>query len=273
MSYCLFSELYEILILPPCDEKFRRMDILFDDFKSGTAKLNHDTEIHPIETPSYLGICKVVAGAKVPKRRNLGTDEGRKILLHAVAHIEYSAIDLALDHAYRFRNLPVEYYHDWLLTAIEEKKHFLMLQNLLHDLGSYYGEYSVHDGLFLAGARSAHDLAMRMAAVPRYMEANGLDAHPQIRQKLSGFNDDFARKILNTLQTIEEEEVAHVARGNRWFEFACAQQGYSQSDFIDLVAQAVPGAKFERKTMNLQARLKAGFSQEELDRVFLSNNA
>ncbi|MCS6984597.1 MAG: ferritin-like domain-containing protein [Leptospiraceae bacterium] len=223
-----------------------------------------ESPVECLREPSYAAFCTIVQGSQVPKRKHLDSQKGRIALLHALAHIEYSAIDIALDHAYRFRHMPLAYYRDWVLTAKEEARHFILLQELLGELDSYYGALPVHSGLFMAAYRSQDSLAKRMAALPRYMEANGLDATPQIIAKLEPYQDKFSLKIIQALQIILEDEIIHVQRGDLWFRYALTREGHLLSDYQKLVSQAVPGAKLARKDFNREARLKAGFSIEEL---------
>ncbi len=267
MGMDFFTQLWWLLNESDIPQKIHGLQTVWESFQRGECLLYHETATYPWEKPSYAVFCNVVPGSQVPKRRRLDTHEGKIILLHAIAHIEYSAIDLAIDHAYRFRHLPLDYYHDWLLTAIEEARHFSILNELLHELNSYYGALPVHDGLFRAGHRSQSSLALRMAAVPRYMEANGLDAHPLLLQKLKEHSDPFSKKIHQALELIAQEEIEHVKRGNRWFRYACAKEGIDETEYKNLVLQAVPGAKFAKEP-NLEARRRAGFGETELHSLF-----
>lgn len=225
--------------------------------------------VRPVENPSFEKICKIVHGSQVAKRRHLGTDEGRIIFLHALAHIEYSAIDLALDSAYRFRTLPPQFYEDWFRVALDEARHFNMLNGLLRDLGSHYGALTVHTGIHDAMARSADSLRRRMAATHRHLEANGLDAHPDLARKFEGFTDAMAAEIRKALKIIFDDEINHVAAGDFWFRYACALDGVSPEIFTSDVEKAIPGTKFGRKSLNISARKLAGFTDGELQ--FLSS--
>ncbi|WP_422664358.1 DUF455 family protein, partial [Sulfuricurvum kujiense] len=147
--------------------------------------MTRDSATKPIvfTHPSYREHCTIIDPKEVPRRTKLNTSQGQVLLLHAIAHIEYSAIDLALDAVYRFRNCGEKFEMDWLVVADDEVRHFEMIESLLKELGGYYGEYPVHDALFEASMRTL-DLYERMAVVPRYLEANGLDATPLILRKL-----------------------------------------------------------------------------------------
>ncbi|MBN8220435.1 MAG: ferritin-like domain-containing protein [Spirochaetes bacterium] len=223
-----------------------------------------ETPVQPVGNPSFAKICQIVHGSQVGKRRNLGTTEGRIIFLHALAHIEYSAIDLALDSAYRFRGLPPQFYEDWFTVALDEARHFAMLNGLLRKLGSYYGALAVHTGIHDAMARSATSLRRRMAATHRHLEANGLDAHPELARKFAGFTDTAASEIRQALKIIFDDEIKHVAAGDFWFRYACALDGASTDIFTEDVTQAIPGTKFGRKSLNISARKQAGFTDSEL---------
>lgn len=227
--------------------------------------------VDPVGEPSYIKICRIVHGSEVPKRRHLGTDEGRIIFIHALAHIEYSAIDLALDSAYRFRGLPPQYYEDWFRVARDEARHFAMLNELLGTWGSRYGALPVHTGIHDATARSETSLRRRMAATHRHLEANGLDAHPELARKFEAFTDANAGKIRAALKIIYDDEIGHVAAGDFWFRYACSLDGVSTDVFTGDVATAIPGTKFGRKSLNISARKKAGFTDAEL--AALSGNA
>lgn len=266
-----FLTLWEIICSSKINEKLEKLKNLTDEFlQNESFDLDWQSKIEPLNKPSYANFCKIVPGSQVPKRRRLNTKEGRIILVHALVHIEYSAIDLALDHAYRFRYLPREYYVDWLLTAKEEARHFCQLNEILEEFGSFYGELPVHDGLFRAAQRSQDSLAKRMAAVPRYMEARGLDAHPQIMAKLASFKDEWAIRFSQILQVIAEEEIEHVKRGDKWFRYALKKEGLNLSDYRKFVEDAIPGAKIYRSDLNFPARIQAGFSLEELNEYLIT---
>ena len=188
------------------------------------------------------------------------------MLLHSIAHIEYSAIDLALDAAYRFSGLPKEYYDDWLEVAEDEIRHFRMIETLLHEVGGVYGEYSVHDGLFEA-MRKTPTLLSRMAVVPRYLEAGGLDANPKIIQKLSKFKDQFAQKMIDAQEIILAEEISHVQKGDKWFKYACDLDGKNYDIYFKILKEIMPNSAKKKNFINKEARLEAGFSCEELNQI------
>jgi uncharacterized ferritin-like protein (DUF455 family) len=201
----------------------------------------------------------LVDASQVP-RRSPFTVEGRSALLHAVAHIEFNAIDLALDAAWRFGGLPQAYYLDWLRVAAEEAHHFSLLQAHLATLGHGYGDYPAHDGLWTMARRTADDLVARMALVPRTLEARGLDATPPMQARLARAGDARAVEIL---EVILRDEVGHVAIGNHWYRHACAQRGLDPVAHYPVLA-ARHGAPRLKGPFNLEARARAGFTPEEM---------
>lgn len=194
-------------------------------------------------------------------RRRLGTVAGRVALLHAVAHIEFVAIHLAWDHLYRFPELPDAYYCDWLEVAGEEALHFQMLRDLLRAFGADYGDLPVHGGLWSVAVDTAADLPARMALVPRYMEARGLDVTPGMIERLVAVGDHASVAVL---QRILNDEVEHVRKGTRWFQYACTQAGIAPEDYFQTtVRQYFRGAV--RGPFNYEMRVVAGFTQPEID--------
>jgi uncharacterized ferritin-like protein (DUF455 family) len=198
--------------------------------------------------------------AKDVPTRSPFTLEGRAALLHAIAHIEFNAINLALDAVWRFGGLPRDYYADWLRVASEEALHFTLLRNHLIALGHDYGGFDAHDGLWSMAQRTAHDLVARMALVPRTLEARGLDATPPLQAKLARAGDTRAVEILDL---ILRDEIGHVAIGNRWYRWACERDGL---DPVALYPQLVErhDAPRLRPPFNLGARRAAGFSDDEI---------
>ena len=197
---------------------------------------------------------------KSVKHRKLTTPEGRAGLVHAIAHIEFNAINLALDAVYRFRDMPDQYYHDWLLVAAEESKHFSLLHTRLKNLGHDYGDFPAHNGLWEMAVRTDHDVLTRMALVPRVLEARGLDVTPGMIRRLEQVNDT---ETIEILEIILQEEIGHVAIGSRWFEYCCLHENVEpKSTFIALLNQYMGGGL--RGPLHIEARLEAGFSEEEL---------
>jgi len=196
-------------------------------------------------------------------RRGLGTPVGRAAFIHAIAHIEFNAIDLAWDAVYRFRGLPDAYYADWVSVASDEARHFSLLRARLREFGYDYGDFDAHNGLWEMAEQTAHDGLARMALVPRVLEARGLDVTPAMIVKLRALGDDATADIL---ATILDEETAHVAAGSRWFLWHCEQQRCDPLEtFASLLVQYARGAL--RGPFNAEARLAAGFTQLELDQL------
>ncbi len=193
-------------------------------------------------------------------RRSPFTTAGRAALLHAVTHIEFNAINLALDAVWRFAGMPETYYRDWLRVASEEALHFNLLSTHLATLGHAYGDFDAHDGLWTMVEKTAHDITARMALVPRTLEARGLDATPPMQAKLRQAGDLRAVEILDV---ILRDEVGHVAIGNRWFRWLCEREGHEPLSHYATLAQC-HGAPRLRPPFNIEARSAAGFTAAEI---------
>ena len=193
-------------------------------------------------------------------RRGFGSSEGRAAFIHAVAHIEFNAIDLAWDAVYRFRGMPAEYYADWVSVANDEARHFSMLRARLQELDHDYGDFDAHNGLWEMAEKTADSGLARMALVPRVLEARGLDVTPGMIVKLRSLGDDATADIL---EVILREEVAHVAAGSRWFRWYCARAGVEpRARFRELLQEYAGG--YLHGPFNVEARLLAGFDEDEL---------
>jgi len=213
----------------------------------------------PVPVPGRPAKPAMVSALAVEKRR-LSTPEGRAALIHSLAHIEFNAINLALDAIYRFRGMPVEYYSDWLEVAAEEAGHFILLREHLLALGYDYGAFTAHNGLWEMAIVTAHDPMVRMALVPRVLEARGLDVLPGIMHKLasSGAHDAVA-----IMETILRDEIGHVAIGNRWYAYLCKQRGLDPlATFRTLLREY--NAPRLRGPLHTKARLAAGFTEAEM---------
>ncbi len=194
------------------------------------------------------------------QRRGLGTPRGHAAFIHAIAHIEFNAINLALDACHRFRDLPDEYYRDWIGVAAEEAGHFELLQAHLHDLGYRYGDFPAHSGLWDMARETAYALHARMAMVPRVLEARGLDVAPSMIERLRAIGDE---KGADILQTIYRDEIGHVALGSKWYRYACRQLGRDpRSAFAELIKLHLKGRM--PAPLNIEARTAAGFNRGEL---------
>ena len=197
------------------------------------------------------------------QRRAMNTPEGRAAMIHALVHIEFNAINLALDALWRFPNMPCGYYADWLRIADEEALHFTLLSDHLQTQGFAYGDFTAHNGLWDMAVRTQHDVLERMALLPRTMEARGLDVVPGMRAKLMQAGDSAIGPILDI---VLRDEIGHVSIGNHWFNHLCAQRGLEpDATYAAFVSShnAVP----HRGPFNLEARRAAGFSEQELARL------
>ena len=233
---------------------------LHADWLAGRVDPAADAPRAPIDQPGQPDKPERVPPHQVPRRR-ADTETGRAALVHALAHIEFNAINLALDAAHRFAGMPVAFYGDWLRVADEEALHFDLLNVHLATLGYAYGDFPAHNGLWDMALKTAHDPLVRMALVPRVLEARGLDATPLIVDKLRAAND---LRMVDILAVIERDEIGHVATGSRWFGWLCAARGLEpEATFRQLLVDY--DAPPLRPPFNLAARRQAGFSEPELD--------
>jgi uncharacterized ferritin-like protein (DUF455 family) len=200
---------------------------------------------------------------EVPTRTPF-TPEGLAALMHAVCHIEFNAINLALDAVWRFNDMPAAFYEDWLRVAFEESTHFDMLHQHLRQMGWQYGDFDAHDGLWQMCQKTAHDVVARMALVPRTLEARGLDATPLIQYKLQKANTPDTLKASALLDIILRDEVGHVAIGNHWYRWLCEQRGLDPVTLYGELVQRYEAPRL-KPPFNTSARKKAGFTDTELD--------
>ncbi len=218
------------------------------------------------ETPALPGRPdrpRLIPAKQVPTRSPF-THEGLATLLHAVCHIEFNAINLALDAVWRFNGMPDAFYEDWLRVAFEESKHFDMLHQHLQSMGYAYGDFDAHDGLWQMCERTAQDVLARMALVPRTLEARGLDATPLIQEKLRKAATPDALRVVALLDIILLDEVGHVAIGNHWYRYLCDQRGLDPVPLYGELVKQYDAPKL-RPPFNTSARKKAGFTDTELD--------
>jgi uncharacterized ferritin-like protein (DUF455 family) len=197
-------------------------------------------------------------------RRGFGTTEKLAAFVHAIAHIEWNAINLAWDAVWRFDAMPREYYDDWARVAAEEAKHFTMLRARLLELGSDYGHLPAHEGLWQTAEATRHDLLARMALVPRVLEARGLDVTPGLIEKLRTAGDD---RTADILEVVLREEVGHVRVGSHWFHRLCADRGLDPAEaFADAIRKHFRGrTRAVADATSRRLRLEAGFREDELD--------
>ena len=236
---------------------------------AGALALDHQLPVDPAhviaEPPGIPGRPDrplVVPHAQI-RQRSVGTVEGRAALIHAIAHIELNAIDLALDAVWRFDGLPDAFYRDWAGVAREEALHFTLLRDHLRGLGFAYGDFPAHAALWEMAERTRGDVLARIALVPRTLEARGLDASPAVRAKLLGAGDAAGAAIIDR---ILRDEIGHVAIGNRWFRWLCDARGLDPVEtYAELAARHA--APRPRGPFNFEARRAAGFSETELARL------
>ena len=196
-------------------------------------------------------------------RRALAGIEGRAALMHAIAHIEFNAINLACDAIQRFAGMPDAFYRDWASVASDEARHFILLSGRLAELGFHYGDFDAHDGLWEMAERTRHDCLQRMALLPSLLELRGLAVTPGMIERLRQVGDDASIAVL---EVILEEEIRHVAIGSKWFGYCCEQTGkHPEREFIALLQDVGRGAL--RGPFNRQARIDSGFSEFELQQI------
>ncbi|MBU3579638.1 ferritin-like domain-containing protein [Polynucleobacter sp. 73C-SIWE] len=251
----------EILVITDPKTKVDRVQKLFDDYDQQHIALDVSATLDSKELslPGRPHKPELVPPLTVPKRR-MDTVEGRLSLLHSLAHIEFNAMNLALDAIWRFADMPIQYYADWLKVAKEESYHFNLIEDHLQSVGVAYGDFPAHNSLWEMVERTADAVIARMALVPRTMEARGLDAVPAIRDRFKQIKD---AKVVEILEIILRDEVGHVLIGNQWFNFLCAKEGLSPIKTYQDLAKAYR-APVLKGPFNLEARKQAGFTAEEL---------
>ncbi|HWS04408.1 MAG TPA: ferritin-like domain-containing protein [Burkholderiaceae bacterium] len=208
---------------------------------------------------------KLVAPTLVP-HRSAFTMDGRAAMIHAICHIEFNAINLALDAVWRYAGMPADFYRDWTRVAFEESQHFTLLHQHLQTLGHGYGDFAAHDGLWEMCEKTRQDIVARMALVPRTLEARGLDATPLIQARLRKVGTPDALAACGLLDIILRDEIGHVAIGNRWYRWLCERAGLDPVTHYAMLAQRHRAPRL-RPPFNDAARRLAGFSQQEIDNL------
>lgn len=259
-----FSELREAALYLLCEQdaghKARGVNALATAWQGGKLALDTGATLVPsAPIPGRPQRPELVPPLAV-QRRSMRTAEGRAAMVHALAHIELNAINLALDAIWRFAGMPDAYYADWLQVASEEALHFTLLADHLRTLGFEYGDFAAHNSLWDMAEKTQNDVLARMALVPRTLEARGLDASPPVRAKLAQAGDNAAAEILDI---ILRDEIGHVAIGNRWYAWICSARGLEPSDTYILLSETYKAPQL-RGPFNLEARRAAGFSEAEL---------
>lgn len=240
-------------------EKKVLIDAMAEQWQAGQLSLE-PVEVKVVTTPGRPDRPELVPPRQLVKRK-ISTVEGRAVIIHAVAHIEFNAMNLALDALYRFQDLPEDYYHDWLLVSKEEAYHCSLMLERLNELGYSYGDFPAHNGLWEMAVSTRHRLLDRMGMVPRVFEARGLDVTPPMIHRFKTAGD---KETVGKLEIILRDEIGHVAIGNRWFEYACEQAGVEViPTFQKLLEKYMQGQV--RGPFHTEARLQAGFSRDEMD--------
>ena len=258
----LFANAARCLDCTSVAEKLALTDAVVRAFADGSLSLEPDAPPQPIGIPGRPSKPDLVSPRRLPGR-GLGSAHGRAALIHAVAHIEFNAVNLAWDAVYRFRGMPLQYYRDWVGVAADEARHFRLLAGRLTDLGHDYGDFAAHDGLWEMAVKTADSCLERMALVPRVLEARGLDVTPGMIERLRAAGD---LASVGILELILREEVAHVAAGSHWFAWCCERGGLEpETTFEALVVRHARGAI--RNPLNAVARRAAGFTEADLARL------
>jgi len=260
-SMNLFESADQCLLLCIPDKKVLLTRRTFQAWRLGNIPLIRNGKPEPVGNPGRPEYPRLVAPKKL-HRRSLHTREGHAALIHAIVHIEFNAINLALDAVYRFRDMPDAYYDDWMRVADEEAYHFQLMCEHLQSLGYDYGDFDAHNGLWEMAQKTAHDPLVRMALVPRVLEARGLDVTPGIMKKLEGHGDHAA---VNVLEIILRDEIGHVEIGTRWFRYLCEQRAMEpDATFCGLFEQYMGASAGKKGRLHRRAREQAGFSENEL---------
>jgi uncharacterized ferritin-like protein (DUF455 family) len=256
----LFDRARECIAVRDPDEKVALTRQVAALWRAGRCPLAAGKSPEPIAAPGRPEKPVLVHPSQV-KRRKLGTAAGQAAFLHALVHIEFNAINLAWDAVYRFRNLPVDFYSDWVSVAEDEALHYQLLSRRLQDTGHAYGDFPAHNGLWEMACKTADDVLLRMALVPRVLEARGLDVTPTMIERLQQAGDERSAAIL---ARILDDEIGHVLAGSRWFRYVCGQRQLDPAKtFADLLQRHLPG--HNTTPLNTPARRQAGFSREEIE--------
>ena len=222
MQFTLAGAALSVLDAPDPEQKVSRSRAIANDWQAG--RISEVGAAAPPDRPARPDRPEIAAPGKVKRRRINKGREGRVALLHALAHIELNAIDLAWDIVARFseRELPRNFFDDWVTVASEEATHFQLLSERLAELDASYGDLPAHGGLWEAAEKTAHDLLARIAIVPLVLEARGLDVTPTMIEKLRAAEDEASAEVL---EVIYRDEIGHVAIGRRWFGWLCQERG------------------------------------------------
>ena len=254
----LFKLAYEALVCNNVEKKI----LLIGDLKKHQIPLDikkSKVNVIKILSPGRPLKPHLVDFKGAPKRDR--SDLGMIKNIHAICHIEFNSINLALDAIYRFQEMPHQYYADWIRVAKEETTHFLLIKDFLESVGHSYGDFDAHNGLWQMTVDTDYDVLSRMALVPRVLEARGLDVTPRIRKK---FKDANLHKMVEILDIIFKDEIGHVKIGNYWYQYLCHKRDLDPIKTFGLLIKKHIGSNL-RGPFNIEARLLSNFSQNELD--------
>ncbi len=255
----LYRQARHCLLLSDPDEKMALTMELFASWENGSLEWKDGEPPEPDINPGRQERLTLVSPDSVPKR-GFGSETRRAALIHALTHIELTAVNLAWDTVYRYRGLPREYYDDWIHTAADETRHFLALRDRLRVMGFDYGDFPAHDRLWQHAVETADDLMDRMAIVHRVMEARALDVVPRTLERFRAIGDPETAAVLTD---VANDETAHVGAGTRWFRYRCCEEGVDPDQkFFELVMQYI--GHYPKGPFNHDARSKAGFSENEM---------
>lgn len=261
----LYKAAYACLLEADIAKKLAAVARLRADSERGLLTRTGDAApVQAVPIPGRPTRPELVHPRKV-RQRKLTSPAGRMALLHAVAHIEFNAINLALDAAYRFREMPDAYYRDWIKVAAEEAYHFSLVRTRMAQLGGEYGDLPAHNGLWEQAGKTDHDVLVRMALVPRVLEARGLDVTPPMIEKLQQVGDT---ETVAVLEIILRDEIGHVKIGSDWYRYCCEQRALEpEATFRQLIRDIMQAPL--RGPFYEAGRLLAGFSAEELRQLRL----
>lgn len=255
----LFEQALSCLLIDDPQKKVEAVFVLQKQWLAGQLNFSPLSETLSLPAPGRPDLPILVDPRDVP-RRNFSSLKGRLSLVHAIAHIEFNAINLALDAVYRFQDMPEQFYTDWCLIAAEEAQHFTLLSDYLLSHSAAYGDFPAHNGLWEMAVKTDFDVMVRMALVPRVLEARGLDVTPGMISKLESTGDV---SLIEILQTIFDDEIGHVRIGSYWYKSLCEERQLEpDKTFLQLIEKYMAGAKFG--PFETEARLAAGFSHQEM---------
>jgi uncharacterized ferritin-like protein (DUF455 family) len=256
----LYHHARNCFLLAEPDEKLALTREVVSNWKARKLTWQDGDSPELLNEPGRLNKPEIVAQKDLPRRR-MGSIEGKASMIHALAHIELTAVNLSWDAIYRYRDMPREYYDDWVISAGEEATHFLALRQQLRALGFDYGDFPAHEELWKMAITTADDVMHRMGIVHRVFEGRALDVVPRTMKKFEAAGD---KAMVDVLTMIANEEVGHVSAATRWFRYRCKQEQLEpDATFFRLIRRYMPAPL--KGPFNRDARLQAGFSDNEVN--------